>query len=101
MEIRSKGNNTLTIGCIYRSPNSNDENNRNINKMIQNLNCSKKILMMGDFNYRDIKWNDPEEVHGTETKAELFLESTRDAFLHQHLQEPTRHRGNQKRNVLD
>ena len=101
IEIRSKGDDTLTVGCVYRSPNSGDENNRNVNKMIQNLNCAKKILMMGDFNYGDINWTDPENVHATETKAEVFLESTRDAFLYQHLQEPTRHRGNQKRNVLD
>ena len=101
VEIRGKGNANLTVGCVYRSPNSNDENNTMMNKMVQNLNCSKKLLMMGDFNYGEIKWKDEDEIHATEAKAEAFLESTRDAFLYQHIQEPTRHRGTQKRNILD
>ena len=86
---------------MYRSPNSGDVNNSNINRMIQNLNPTKKILMMGDFNYPDISWDDSDNIHATEVKAETFLESTRDAFLCQHVLEPTRHRGNQNRNLID
>ena len=101
IEIKGEGQENLIVGCVYRSPNSSEENNLKINKMVQNLDCSKKILMMGDFNYKEIVWSDPDNVHATEPKAELFLESTRDSFLYQHIQEPTRHRGEQKRNILD
>ena len=101
IEVRGKENETLTVGCIYRSPNTSEENCTNINKMIQNLNSTKKILVMGDFNYPEIIWKDPDNIHATDAKAEVFLESTRDAFLFQHVTEPTRHRANQKRNLLD
>ena len=56
---------------------------------------------MGDFNYPEISWKDPNNIHATDAKAEVFLESTRDAFLFQPVTEPTRHRANQKRNLLD
>ena len=101
VEVKGKEDTSLTVGCVYRSPNSNEENNLNINKMIQNLNPTKRILMMGDFNYPEINWKDPDNVHAWDQKAEAFLESTRDAYLFQHVQEPTRHRTNQKRNPLD
>ena len=101
VEIKENEDETLIVGCVYRSPNSDEVNNTNINKMIQNLNPTKKILMMGDFNYPEIDWKDTDNIHAWEPKAECFLESTRDAYLFQHVQEPTRHRANQKKNLLD
>jgi len=98
--LEIEGNNI--IGCIYRSPNSTDENNHKINEMIKNLGALKQnLLVMGDFNYPEVIWKDPEAVHATERKADAFLQSTYDAFLIQHVQEPTRHRNDQTPNTLD
>ena len=101
VEVKINEASSLTVGCIYRSPNSSDENNLNLNKMIQSLNPTKRILMMGDFNHPQINWKDSDNIHAWDAKAEAFLESTRDAYLFQHVLEPTRHRANQQRNPLD
>ena len=94
------GNNV--VGCIYRSPNSSEENNCKINEMMRNLTALKhNLLVMGDFNYPEIIWTDPEAVHATERKADAFLQSTYDSYLIQHVQGPTRYRGNQTQNTLD
>lgn len=99
-EIKLEGKDRLLIGCIYRSPNSNEENN---SKLIQDLTkiCSKSnshVLICGDFNYPNINWENGKcSSHG----ASCFLEGIRDCFLHQHVTNPTHHRPNQEANILD
>ena len=59
-EVRLENEDRLLVGCIYRSPNSNNSNNFN---MIQDfIKISQKsyshILICGDFNYPGINWED-------------------------------------------
>ena len=57
-EISLGRNDKLLLGLIYRSPSSNEENNRHLRELID---VSAKLkyshyLLMGDFNYKDINW---------------------------------------------
>ena len=94
----------LVIAGVYRSPNSTNENNLALNKAILERTVNQKyVLIMGDFNHPEIKWNGSNgRTHVDENhKAYRFLDTVRDAFLFQHVIEPTHFRGLQTPNTLD
>ena len=65
-------NNNLAIFCVYRSPNSNLDNDDKLLKSIQMLSkkYNKNLIIIGDFNYPNIKWNDtPMEKNSQRTKC--------------------------------
>ena len=106
VELRLRNGDTLLFGCIYRSPtqtNDSVENNDHLNKLLQEL-CAKSnshICLVGDFNYRDINWNSWTTPHAEDSKESKFIEAVRDSFLFQHVQEPTRARGNDDPSLID
>ena len=90
----------VLIGCIYRSPNSTPENTVKLNSLIEKAEGTEytHLLIVGDFNYPTIDW----ENEATRNKQEEeFLESCRNAYLHQHVLRPTRGRIRQASNILD
>ena len=104
VEINLNEQDKLLVGCIYRSESGTEENNNNLRAMVREA-ASKSyshILMMGDFNYPDINWkNWTTKSENTENQEFKFIECIRDNFLSQHVQEPTRVRGNDTPNLLD
>ena len=52
----------------------------------------RNIVLMGDFNYPNIKWG----IQRTDKSGAKFLELIDDCYLHQHVTEPTRYD-----NILD
>ena len=87
----------LLVGALYRSPNSTPENNASLCNLVKQLGPSAKyshILLVGDFNYKSIDW-----VNGVVLRSydgeKPFFESTQEAFLYQHVDQPTRRRGPQ------
>ncbi|CAG2208047.1 unnamed protein product [Mytilus edulis] len=68
-EVKLEGTDKLLFGCIYRSPSSVSCNNKKLNDLIchaRNLKYSH-YLIMGDFNYPEIKWVDNEVSSGINT----------------------------------
>ena len=51
---------------------------------------SNRILLMGDFNIKEINWLENEAEGSDEALPSRFYECTKDAFLHQHITVPTR-----------
>ena len=106
IELRLRNGDALLFGCIYRSPTrtgESAENNENLNKLLLEL-CTKSyshICLVGDFNYREINWNSWTTPHGESSKESKFIEAVRDSFLFQHVQEPTRVRGNDNPSMID
>jgi hypothetical protein len=91
----------LLLGCVYRSPQSTEENNNELNNMISNLTTNqpfKDVLILGDFNYRNIRW---QNETSNEDKSQRFLKACQDCFLTQHVTEPTRKRHGQEASLLD
>jgi len=103
VEITLKGTDKLLIGCIYRSPNSTENNNLKLTEGLRKM-CEMKhshLLLCGDFNLPEIDWSSETTNTSDNHIAYRFLESIRDCYLSQHVTQPTHHRGDQKANTLD
>ena len=80
------------------------DNNSNLRKLIREATAMSysHILLMGDFNYPDINWkNWTSKTDNIESQEFKFIECIRDSFLTQHVQDPTRVRGEDTPNLLD
>ena len=97
--FNDKYKNSVLIGCLYRSPNSTDENTQEMYTMLknENIHAFNKICILGDFNFPAIKW----QGGWTGDKDNELIECFRDAFLMQMVSKPTRTRVGQTCNILD
>ncbi len=50
----------LLVGCVYRSPNTTQDNNIELGKLLQEVggHSASHKLLLGDFNFPDIEWED-------------------------------------------
>ena len=106
IEVRLRNGDTLMFGCIYRSPtqtDNSDDNNENLNNLLKELSekSYSHICLVGDFNYPSINWKTWTTPHTETSKEFKFIEAARDCFLFQHVQEPTRARGNDDPSLID
>lgn len=62
---------------------------------------SSMILIMGDFNYRNIDYVSHMVMSGDDSAESRFFNKTNDLFLVQHVTEATRFRQGQRASVLD
>ena len=72
------------IGVLYRSPNSSEVQNRQLEEVSIESVAAKKsryIVLMGDFNYPEINWKEPSATV-SDGHAERFLTLTQDLYLH-------------------
>ena len=98
--INLKGKDTLLIGCVYRSPSSGRDMTPKLCNLISKVAKmnSPRMVIVGDFNYGDINWNNWSAQSG---EAQQFIDCLQDNFLYQHVLEPTRYRPNQTPHILD
>ena len=101
--IRLNKKDKLLIGAIYRSPNSTAGNNDSLNQLMKIASTLpySHVLIAGDFNYKEINWEDLTTSVSIEHDSTVFLESIRDSGLFQHVKQPTRFRHNQSESTLD
>ena len=66
-----------------------------------NFNNRSHILILRDFNMKEINWESNSTTSSANHIATQFLQTTRDHFLHQHVQAPTRHREGNTPLLLD
>ena len=71
------GNSKLTIGLVYRSPNTNEEDNTKIQNAMQE-GIKWECIIIGDFNYGHIQWKSLESTGGVD---QHFLFLIQDSFL--------------------
>ena len=76
----------LIIGCIYRSPNSSDQNNAFLFDVLRTFSETTNCCLVGDFNYPRVDWSN----HGCPDCDSAFIEAIFDSGLHQHVTCPTR-----------
>ena len=101
-EIPLSNQSKLLVGTVYRSPNSTEENNTALNKLISNITTRRsQVLMMGDFNLPEINWDDLTAPGRGDNKANTFLNTIRDTFMFQHVKSPTHYRGDQDSTLID
>ena len=103
-KVKLPNNENTIFALCYRSPNSSDTMNENVNALIDNINKKHnkdKVIILGDFNFPEIDWDrelcDKNENH----KASKFLSCIHKNYLHQHVKKPTHHRGIQNPTLID
>ncbi len=61
VKVKLGNNEVMKLGCVYRSPNSTEEDNVILNNQIKSLECTpnnEDIIVFGDFNHPEINWSD-------------------------------------------
>lgn len=103
VECKGEEGDKLIICLVYRSPSCTRENTEKMNELLKEVSEleSTHTLIMGDFNFPQIVWNDNRCEEGPNHAASQFLKATKDAFLIQHQKEPTRYRVGEKSNMVD
>ena len=92
----------LHMLCLYRSPSSSSENNKLLSQLILNISLIwGKLLVLGDFNYPTINWDNLSTPHLSNFCAFKFLAATQDASLFQYVQNHTHTGLNQKPTWMD
>ena len=100
IKLGLKGNDSLLVGCIYRSGASTINNNKELCKLMK-LVCELNpthIFTYGDFNFKGINWN---TMEGSTLEEKKFVQAIQDSFLYQHVEKTTRIRIGQQSNLLD
>lgn len=106
LEFKLRGGDKLLFGCFYRSPTPSDlsdKNNEDLNSLLKSISNKKysHVCFVGDFNFKDINWSNCTTVHSEISKESRFIETVRDCYLTQHIERPTRRRGNDNASLLD
>ena len=102
VEVDLVNDDKLLIVQIYRSDSGTKENNEKLRHLI-NEACSlgySHLLIMGDFNYPKILW----QLHyapGEKSEESKFIECIENNYLTQHIDKPTRWRGDNEPHILD
>ena len=94
----------LLVVNIYHSPNSDDANTVALNNLILNIaeeRSYESVLIAGDGNFKYIDWQLMLCSSTENSKDFKFLESVKDAYLEQHIKQPTRGRGTDIPSTLD
>ena len=89
---------------IYRSPSSGADNSESLDKLLCEIAESREhnfIAIAGDVNYRNIDWENGICRSSENSRDFMFLEAVKDAYLTQHITEPTRGRGSDTPSTLD
>ena len=94
----------LLVGVVYRSPNCTANNDEKLLQLFEKVKTVKNvshILIMGDFNFPAIKWQEGYVAAGSNSISSRFFDLSNDLFLIQHVNCNTRFRDNQEPSLLD
>ncbi len=104
VDILVEQNKKMLIGGVYRSPHSSQEDNTSLWKNIIAASERNKenLLIMGDFNCKDINWRE-ELTAETDSQSlnNTLIETIRDCYLQQIVFENTRARGSDTPSLID
>ena len=85
--IETGSNDQLLVGVVYRSPNSNEDNNNSLYTMLEEaLSVNPSAMIIGDFNFPGINW----ELLTSDNNGQRLLSISQDNFLSQHVCSGTR-----------
>ena len=96
------GTNMLVIGLIYRPPSNSHEDDTKLNSLLivaEQRTIKKQLLVLGDFNFPDIRWDIGDAQSGT--RQEEFIKTINELYWLQNVNDVTRVRVNNKPSMLD
>ena len=96
----------FVFGVIYRSPNASREESLALHQQIKQvsdklMSSNEKLVLAGDFNYREVNWQQMSCNCQKEHLANQFLELVGEHFLTQFVKECTHTRGAQEPTLVD
>lgn len=94
----------LLVGVCYRSPTSSQQYNEDLLLMLEaaaNDKASDHVLLMGDFNYPEINYQDYMVKAAVDSDPYKFFMKTQDLFLEQNVLDCTRFRDGDRPSQLD
>ena len=96
----------LLVGVCYRSTSSTNVNDDELICLMEKAASessarNSQLLLMGDFNYPEISYNEHSVSAANDSSAKRFFDCTQDLFLCQHVDEFTRCRASQSPSILD
>jgi len=97
-------NEVIVLGNVYRNWSSDYDNHKNLCQLIDEVciySKDKKLVIVGDFNYKDIDWSSYCCHENVQKPSHLFLQNILINNLCQHITDFTRQRGNDKPSTLD
>jgi hypothetical protein len=105
VKIKLNQTDKLLVGLVYRSPsNRTSEYSDKLCSLISEATNKgySHILIIGDFNYPDIDWeNWNTKGDSTNNHEYKCVETIQDNFLYQHTRKPTRWLGTDTPHILD
>ena len=112
----------VILGLMYRSPSGSPTETDNLTKQFDAV-CQKyvknKLIIMGDFNFKEIDWasetcsnmtisssenhrdSPTNDTDVNKPKAQKFLDKFHKNYLYQFIKKPTHHRGDQTPSLID
>ena len=97
--MKTKDGVTRLYACVYRSPNSDAENNNNL---LTNIRWAREnfqeVIMIGDFNFPNIDWH---TENCSNELSQNFVDCLNDNNLEQVIDQVTRYRHGQNPSLLD
>ena len=101
-KLSSKNSGLLHILRLYSSLSNTIESNNDLNSFISELSkLNGHLLILGDFDYRNIYWSMLSTPHNKENCATKFLMVTQNCFLYQYVNNTTHVRPNQTPTLID
>ena len=105
-KIKLSSNDILTFGAVYRSPSSSVEESISLNNQIDKISkklmsSGEKLVIVGDFNYPDISWEDENSNKPHDHPSSLFLDIVQSNYLTQFIDKPTHFRALQNPTLID
>ena len=103
LKIKLHGADSLLIGGIYRSPAADSAMTDHLcNLLVEAANSKPShLLVMGDFNFSAIDWSCGSSSAPSAHSSHQFLVALHDAYLVQHVKQPTRFRHGDTPHILD
>ena len=102
-QVVTNNSNSLSIACVYCSPNSTADNTNSLNQSLRALAkryCSN-LIVLGDFNYPEIDWTYCTTTANTNDPNFMFLDTIRYCFLQQYVKSPTSGRNCDNPSIID
>jgi len=96
-------NGKVIFGCIYRSPSSTPDGDAKLRTILTNLSTKNAVdlVIMADFNHPEVDLESVTTEKSVNHSSQHFIDTIRDAYLYQHVTQPTRYRHGQNPNPLD
>ena len=105
LEILVNPREKILFGCIYHCNSGSINNNRALNNLVREVfeKKYKQVVLVGDFNYPKVDWDNwmVSSTQETQSEENYFLEALRDSYASQLVMKPTRGRKCQVPNILD